>query len=146
MVVVTATSAGERAGCLVGFATQCSIHPPRYAVWISRKNHTFPVADAAEVLAVHFLGRDQLELAELFGGATGDEVDKFAHCRWEAGPGGVPLLRDCARRFVGRVLERFPTEDHVGFLLQPTRVESGAAWVGQLGFQVARRIDPGHEA
>ena len=28
----------------MGFATQCSIGPPRFAVWISRKNHTFRVA------------------------------------------------------------------------------------------------------
>ena len=30
--VVTAADGDERAGCLVGFATQCSIEPPRFAV------------------------------------------------------------------------------------------------------------------
>ncbi len=28
MFVVTAAAAGEQSGCLVGFATQCSIDPP----------------------------------------------------------------------------------------------------------------------
>ena len=145
MMVVTAAMPGARAGCLVGFATQCSIGPPRFAVWISRKNHTFRVARDAPVLAVHFLSKDDGALAELFGGQTGDEVDKFSRCRWREGPHGVPVLDDCARWFVGDVLEQFPTEDHVGFLLAPLRVGAGP-WSGQLGFQSAQAISPGHEA
>ena len=145
MMVVTAAADGRRAGCLVGFATQCSIDPPRFAVWISRKNHTFRVAEQAETLAVHFLARDDRDLAALFGGETGDEVDKFARCRWREGPGGVPVLEDCARWFAGHVIERIPTEDHVGFLLEPVRTGS-RPWSGQLGFQSARSISPGHEA
>ena len=145
MMVVTASAAGERAGCLVGFATQCSINPPRFAVWISRKNHTFRIAEQATTLAVHFLSTDDRELATLFGGETGDEVDKFARCTWRDGPGGAPVLEGCARWFAGEVIERIPTEDHVGFLLQPVRSESGP-WSGQLGFQSAQTISPGHEA
>lgn len=145
MMIVTAAAGTERAGCLVGFATQCSIDPPRFAVWISRKNHTFRVARDAGVLAVHFLSEADRALAELFGGSTGDQVDKFARCRWRDGPQGVPVLDDCARWFAGEVIERLPTEDHVGFLLAPLSVEAGA-WTGQLGFQAARSIIPGHEA
>ena len=145
MMVVTAAAHTERAGCLVGFATQCSIDPPRFAVWISRKNHTLRVARDARVLAVHFLSVGDVPLAELFGGETGDEVDKFARCQWRDGPQGVPVLEDCRRWFAGEVIEQFPTEDHVGFLLAPMTVESGP-WAGQLGFQTARAISPGHEA
>ena len=145
MLVVTAAAAGERAGCLVGFATQCSIDPPRFAVWIYRKNHTFRVAEQAGTLAVHFLSADDGELAALFGGETGDEVDKFARCRWREGPGGAPVLEGCARWFTGEVIERIPTDDHVGFLLTPLSVHCGP-WSGQLGFQSARSISPGHEA
>ena len=148
MMVVTAVAAdGERSGCLVGFATQCSIHPPRFAVWISRKNHTFGVAERAAVLAVHFLSTADQSLAELFGGATDDEVDKFTRCRWRDGPDGVPVLEDCTRWFAGRVLELMPTGDHVGFLLEPVVASgSGGPWPGQLGFQSAETISPGHDA
>jgi flavin reductase (DIM6/NTAB) family NADH-FMN oxidoreductase RutF len=145
MLVVTAASADERAGCLVGFATQCSIHPPRYAVWISRKNHTVRVAEGAKVLAVHFLSTEDGDLAALFGGETGDDVDKFARCRWREGQGGAPVLEDCARWFAGEVVERIPTDDHVGFVLAPVETHS-RPWSGQLGFQAARSISPGHEA
>ena len=145
MMIVTAAARGERAGCLVGFATQCSIDPPRFAAWISRQNHTFRIASEADVLAVHFLSTADRALAELFGGTTGDDVDKFSRCRWRDGPGGVPVLDDCERWFAGEVVERFPTEDHVGFLLVPIAVGSGP-WAGQLGFQTARAISPGHDA
>ncbi len=145
MMIVTAVAGGERAGCLVGFATQCSIDPPRFAVWLSRQNHTFGVAMQAGVLAVHFPSTAEMALAEIFGGTTGDEVDKFSRCRWREGPEGVPVLVDCVRWFAGEVIEHFPTEDHVGFLLLPIAAESGP-WPGQLGFQTARSISPGHEA
>jgi flavin reductase (DIM6/NTAB) family NADH-FMN oxidoreductase RutF len=34
--VVTATDGEQRSGCLVGFASQSGIDPPRFMVWISR--------------------------------------------------------------------------------------------------------------
>ena len=144
-MIVTAAAGGQKAGCLVGFATQCSIQPPLFAVWLSRKNHTFRVAQQADVLTVHFPSSDEAALATLFGGETGDEVDKFAQCRWREGSDHAPVLEDCVRWFTGRVVERIPTEDHVGFLLQPLEAGSGP-WAGQLGFQSARHISPGHEA
>src|SRR5436309_11032282 len=80
MLIVTTAAGGERSGCLVGFHTQCSIDPPRWAVWISKENRTYRVAQGATTLAVHFPSVDDRELAELFGEETGDEVDKFAAC------------------------------------------------------------------
>src|SRR5579884_2212650 len=92
LFIVTATADAEHSGCLVGFASQVSIHPQRFLVCISVKNHTFPVARQAEVLVVHFVPEQAEELALLFGGETGDEVDKFARCQWRAGPDGAPVL------------------------------------------------------
>ena len=65
MVVVTTAAGSELAGCLVGFATQCSIDPPRFLVCISKQNRTYRVARGAELLAVHFLPADATDLAEL---------------------------------------------------------------------------------
>ncbi|WP_217251355.1 flavin reductase family protein [Streptomyces sp. AC602_WCS936] len=119
MCVVTAAAGGERAGCLVGFSCQCSLDPVRYAVWLSEVNRTFRVAHSADVLAVHLLARDQHGTAELFGGRTGDEVDKFRRVRWRTGHGGAVVLEDAEAWFVGRVVERVPGGDHVGFVLDP---------------------------
>ncbi|MER8225045.1 flavin reductase family protein [Streptomyces sp. NPDC094143] len=148
MYVVTAAAGGERAGCLVGFASQCSLKPVRFVVWLSELNHTFRVARDAEVLAVHLLTREQHGLAELFGGRTGDETDKLEGVRLREAYGGAPVLEDAPAWFVGRILTRVGGGDHIGFVLDPVE------WGGRkppketeeplLRLSDALTIDPGH--
>ena len=145
MFIATVVAGEERAGCLIGFATQSSIHPPRFLAGISDKNRTFRVARGAETMAIHLVPEDATELAELFGGETGDEVDKFARCSWRPGPDGVPLLDGCPNRFAGRILERIDFGDHMGIVLEPIFAEADEE-SAQLGFHRAKRIEPGHEA
>src|SRR4051794_28934179 len=95
MFVVTAFDGQERDGCLVGFATQCSIHPPRFLVCLSNKNRTTRIAVKSRRLVVHSLRADQHAFAELFGGETGDEVDKLAQVAWHEGADGVPVVAGC---------------------------------------------------
>jgi flavin reductase (DIM6/NTAB) family NADH-FMN oxidoreductase RutF len=144
MMIVTTTSGGERAGCLVGFGSQVSIDPKRFLVGLSNRNRTYRVAREADTLVVHVVPEEARELAELFGGETGDEVDKFARCAWRPGPGGAPVLDGCPSWFAGRVLERIDFGDHVGFVLEPVAVERGPAGE-ELTLRRARTIEPGHE-
>ncbi len=144
MLIVTAAAGGERSGCIVGFASQTSIDPPRFLVCLSRNNRTYRVARRAAALAVHFVPADAPALAELFGGQTGDDVDKFARCAWHEGPEGLPVLDDCGNWFAGRVLQTFDLGDHVGFLLDP--IDAHAQPGPQFPFHRAKRIDPGHPA
>ncbi|MEV5760891.1 flavin reductase family protein [Streptomyces tendae] len=149
MCVVTAAVHGERAGCLVGFSSQCSIRPVRYVVWISDVNRTFRVARSADVLAVHLLARDQRGTAELFGGLTGDDVDKFRRVRWREAYGGAAVLVDVEAWFVGRVVERTAGGDHVGFVLEPVEWGGREGAAGQaagplLRLADARTVRPGH--
>ena len=145
MFIVTACAGGERAGCLVGFATQASIDPPRFLVCLSHNNRSYRIAIQAELLAVHFVPAQAQDLVELFGGETGDEVDKFERCAWRPGPGATPLLDACPNRFVGRVLERTDGGDHDAFLLEPELAERGTD-AEEFSFHRAKRIEPGHEA
>jgi flavin reductase (DIM6/NTAB) family NADH-FMN oxidoreductase RutF len=144
LFIVTAAADGERSGCLVGFASQVSIDPPRFLVCVSLKNHTFGVAERAEVLVVHFVPEQAEDLAVLFGGQTGDEVDKFARCEWREGPGGAPVLSALDDWFAGRILERYDLGDHHGFLLDPIAGEAHRSGES-LTFRRAKWIDPGHE-
>ena len=145
MFIVTVAAGGERAGCLIGFATQCSIDPPRFLVCLSDKNRTFRVAGEAVSMVVHMVPSHADDLAQLFGGETGDEVDKFARCGWRPGPEGSPVLDGCPNWFAARIVERFPAGDHHGFLLAPFEAHSQR---GERPFEFhrARRIEPGHEA
>jgi flavin reductase (DIM6/NTAB) family NADH-FMN oxidoreductase RutF len=145
MFIVTAAGGGDRAGCLVGFTSQCSIDPERFVVFLSDKNRTFRVAQQASVLVVHLVPEGADALAELFGSETGDEVDKFGRCSWTPGPEGTPVLDDCGNWFAGRILDQFDVGDHRAFLLEPLRgdEEQGEA---ALTFREVKSIEPGHEA
>lgn len=148
MCVVTAATDGDRAGCLVGFASQCSIEPVRYAVWLSKANRTYRVARTADRLAVHLLTREQRGLAELFGGETGDRTDKFAQVPWREEAGGAVVLEEAAAWFVGKVVQRVEGGDHLGFVLEPEawgeREETEGAKLLRLSDAVS--ISPGHPA
>ena len=146
MFIVTALSAdGERSGCLIGFATQSSIHPPRFVACISKKNRTFDVVTRADHIVVHFLGLGQRDLAELFGGETGDEVDKFELCKWTEGPHGIPVLDGVPGWFAGPVLDRFDFGDHLGLLVEPAFARDLGGTLN-LGFQTVKSMEPGHPA
>ncbi len=146
MFVVTVFDGHERDGCLVGFATQCSIDPPRFLVCLSVKNRTTRIARNARTLVVHALRKDQRELAELFGGTTGDDVDKFASVEWHEGPDGVPVLDGCDW-FAGSTLVRYDDlGDHEGFVLDIIEARDAAGTGEQLGFQAVKDVDAGHPA
>jgi flavin reductase (DIM6/NTAB) family NADH-FMN oxidoreductase RutF len=145
MFIVTARAGEEPLGCLVGFATQSSIDPSRFIVCLSHRNRTFRRGRDAGVLAVHCVPADARALAELFGGRTGDEVNKFERCAWHEGPEGVPILDGCPNWFAGRVLWRRDAGDHDAFLLEPIAAEAGSPG-GEFTFHRAKRIEPGHEA
>jgi flavin reductase (DIM6/NTAB) family NADH-FMN oxidoreductase RutF len=146
MFVVTTRVDDESAGCLVGFTSQTSIHPPRFLVGLSKRNRTYRVAKNAGHLAVHLIERGHRDLARLFGGETGDHVDKFARCSWHAGPHGLPILDDAAGFFVGSVLSRFDLGDHVGHLLEPVGGSAPDRFEQLVTFSDVRDLDPGHDA
>lgn len=146
MFVVTARADDGPAGCLVGFTTQASIDPPRFLVGISKANHTFTAAEAATHLAVHLLAREDLELARWFGGQTGDEVDKFAECRWHAGPAETPILDAAAAWFVGVILDRLDLGDHVGYLLNPIAGQAPDEPRPWVSLTDVADLKPGHDA
>jgi flavin reductase (DIM6/NTAB) family NADH-FMN oxidoreductase RutF len=135
----------DRSGCLIGFATQCSISPPRLLACLSKENHTHRSAAGASVAAVHRLAASDRDLAELFGEQTGDEIDKFARCEWTEGPGGVPLLTRSPAVLVGDIEQRLDLGDHEGLLLRPVQVWQRED-VPPLMFSAVRDLDAGHPA
>ncbi len=145
LFIVTASDGRRREGCVIGFATQSSFDPPRFLACLSRENRTYRLALGVGALAVHLVPRSQAALVELFGGETGDEIDKFERCGWHEGPRGVPILDDCPNWFVGRILDRLPAGDHVAVLLDPIAAGSGSDQT-QFDFHRAKGFTPGHEA
>jgi flavin reductase (DIM6/NTAB) family NADH-FMN oxidoreductase RutF len=146
MIVVTAALEDDRDGCLVGFHSQCSIAPERYAVWLSKANRTYRLALLAEHLVVHLLGSGDADLAELFGASTGDEVDKFASCAWHRDERGAVIVDRLRHRFVGRrhaVIDA--GTDHVCFVLEPLEA-TGDGPSEPLRLSAVGDLTPGHAA
>lgn len=146
MVVVTTALDGEAAGCLVGFHSQSSIEPRRYAVWLSKANRTYRVASQATHLAVHALSEGDQDLAVLFGTRTGDDVDKLARCAWRPGPAGVPLLSRCPSVVVLRRLTLLDEGgDHVCVVGEPVDARSAGRF-RPLRLSAVSGLRPGHAA
>ena len=145
MLVVTMRAGAERSGCLVGFHAQCSIDPLQYEVWISKANHSFRLALAAEVFVLHLLDEGDRALATLFGETTGDAIDKFSRCTWHEGTDGAPVLDECATRVLARPVG-FHDEggDHVGFVLEPFEVDTPSKRLRPLRYSAIADLEAGH--
>ena len=97
-----------------------------------------------DLLAVHVLDSDDGPWPRC---SEARQVTRWtsSRARWSVGPGGFPLLEECSRRFVGRILDRLDFGDHTGFLLDPFEVKAdddGPA----LGRSQVVGLEPGHEA
>lgn len=145
LVIVTTAAEDEPAGCVVGFHCQSSIEPERYAVWLSKANHTYRVGLRAEYFAVHFLRESDRELARHFGTQSEIDVDKFADIGWSPGPGGVPLVDGLPHRLTMRrsmILD--DGGDHVCVTGEVVDVDGGDGFV-PLRLSVAADWEPGRE-
>lgn len=146
LIVVTAETGGERAGCLVGFHAQSSIEPQRYCVWLSKANHTYRVASRSTHLGIHFLTSDDLSVAERFGTLTGDATDKFAGLPVSVGPHGVPVLDHCPNRVVARRVALLDEGgDHVCVVTQPIATHTSGRFLPLL-LSDAQHLQPGHDS
>jgi flavin reductase (DIM6/NTAB) family NADH-FMN oxidoreductase RutF len=145
LLVVTTANSKTRGGCLVGFATQCSVDPLLLLVCISQKNRTCRVADGATGLAIHGISKAERDLAELFGGETGDEVDKFERCEWRSGPLGLPILARAPGWIAATIEGRMDAGDHIAHLVRPTAAELRRPF-DPLPTRSGTEIEPGHDA
>jgi flavin reductase (DIM6/NTAB) family NADH-FMN oxidoreductase RutF len=144
-VVTTTSASGEPSGCVVGFITQCSIAPPRLLVCISKVNHTYFASESSDAVAVHLIGRDQIQLASLFAEESGDTVDKFSQCAWHYGITGSPVLSECAAWLETVIISRTSVGDHEALLVRPVAGGPGT-YQSVLTIQGAPKFRPGHPA
>ena len=144
MFIVTARAGDERLGCLVGFATQTSIDPPRFAVCLSHRNRTYRRGHDADVLGVHCVPADARRWPSCSAARPGTRSTSSRAATGTTGPRACPILDACVNWFVGRVLHRIAAGDHDLFLLEPVAASAGDQ--DEFTFHRAKRIEPGHEA
>jgi flavin reductase (DIM6/NTAB) family NADH-FMN oxidoreductase RutF len=109
-VVVVTAPGRPPAGFTATSFTSVSLNPPLVSFCIANNASAWPAIAAAELIAVHVLGREQEHVARTF--ATRG-IDRLArHGFWRPGPGGVPLLDGALARLIGRVTQRVVAGDH----------------------------------
>lgn len=145
VVIVTARAGDEVDACLVGFHSQCSIDPLRYAVWLSAANHTTRIARDASALRVHWIAEDRRDLAEIAGGQSLDRnPDKMTQLRWRDAGDGTALLDDANGSIAGTVVRSHDDGDHVCFVIKP--FDASPATEPVLRFTDVHGIVAGHDA
>ena len=117
----------------------------RYCVWISKANHTYGVILRATHFAIHFLTDHDHDLADLFGGTTGDNTDKFAQVDTTLGVGDTPTIDRCSNRIIAhRVGLIDEGGDHVCVVGEP--VDASYAPFVPLRMSAVGDVSPGHAA
>lgn len=113
--VTVVTTRGEQGdvGLTANSFNSVSLDPPMVLWSLGKQASSLPAFKAARHFAVHILSENQQELSNRF--ATRG-IDKFADIEVRRGPDEVPLLNDCAARFVCRTEYQYEGGDHIIFV------------------------------
>ena len=113
VTIVTTRHAGKNVGLTANSFNSVSLDPPLVLWSLAKKSSNIEAFKNVDAFAVHILGADQVDLSNRF--AT-PGIDKFEGIDVETGRMDVPLLRDCAARFVCQTAYRYDGGDHVIFV------------------------------
>ena len=109
-VVTTLQPDGTPRGFTANSFTSLSLDPPLVLVCIAKTAHSAATFTTAPQFAVNILAQDQKAVSGLFASKT---ADKFAHCGWHAGPGGLPLITGAMAQFTCAREQIVDAGDHV---------------------------------
>jgi flavin reductase (DIM6/NTAB) family NADH-FMN oxidoreductase RutF len=127
-VITTCDMAGRPVGLTANSFAAVSLDPPLVAWSLAARARSVPAFLASGRFAIHVLDATQEALSQGFAAAV---EDRFAGIDWEAGSGGLPLLRDCLARFDCTAHQVIAVGNHVLFLglVQRFRYREGAQLV-----------------
>lgn len=120
-IVTVATPTGPL-GMTVNSFTSVSLEPAMLLWCPAKASGRHAPMLAAKQFALHILTCEQEELAHGFS----THGDVFDLCDWQAGAGGLPLIQDCAARFICTTEKRISAGDHSILLARITQAESSA--------------------
>jgi len=121
VTVVTAVGPdGARVGVTANSFNSVSLDPPMILWSLAKTSRSLAAFEQATYWAVHILAADQETLSNHFARSA---ANKFIGLDVEAGPGGVPLLKDCASRLQCKTAFKYEGGDHVIFVGEVLRFD-----------------------
>lgn len=131
VTIVTAAEHGRRSGFTATAVCSVAAEPPHLLVCANREMETAATIVASGHFAVNLLGRDDVALADRFGGRTGVEGDaRFADRRWTILASGAPVLPEAVAVFDCAVADRLSVATHdviIGRVIAVRSAAHGAA-------------------
>lgn len=112
-VVTTKGTDGSDTGLTANSFNSVSLDPPMVLWSLSRASLNLEPFTVARYFAIHVLSSEQKEISRRF--ATRG-VDKFSNLELERGPDDIPLLEDCAARFICETTYHYEGGDHIIFV------------------------------
>jgi acyl-CoA synthetase (AMP-forming)/AMP-acid ligase II/flavin reductase (DIM6/NTAB) family NADH-FMN oxidoreductase RutF len=121
--VTVVTTKGED-GCDIGLTANSfnsvSLDPPMVLWSLARSSLSINAFLAARHFAVHVLSSEQQEISQRFARRG---IDKFSSLELERGPDNIPLLSECAARFICETTYHYEGGDHIIFVGTVRRFE-----------------------
>lgn len=116
-VAIVGVRQGEELGGLTAaWVTRVSLEPALLLVSIGHTRRTYDLIREARQFTISLVADNQLEAARLFGLQSRREVDKWAQVEYDLLGEGIPVLANCAARFLCEVRDVFTTGDHDCFV------------------------------
>ena len=112
-IVTTRGPDGADAGLTANSFSSVSLKPPMVLWSLAKTSSSIGAFHDAAHFAVHVLSAEQEALSVRF--AT-KGTDRFGGTTVDRGPDGIPMLPDCAARFICRTAHRHEGGDHVIFV------------------------------
>ncbi|GAB4061698.1 flavin reductase family protein [Uliginosibacterium sediminicola] len=112
-VVTTLDAAGQPCGLTVNSFNAVSLEPPLVVWSLSAQASLREAFEHCAFYAVNVLSAEQQDVSQRF---ASKQADRFAGLEWDAGIGGVPLLRNCCAHFQLRNTQRHEGGDHLMFI------------------------------
>jgi len=122
LFVVTTQDGDRRNGLTVNWLTQVSFRPPLVAMAIAKACQNAPMIRSAGTVAIHFLSKDSVKLAERFVTPTRRMPEKFAGLDVSEGITGAPILEEAIGVLEASLLHHLETVgDHDVYVFEIVR-------------------------
>ncbi len=112
-IVTTNNKAFGDVGLTANSFNSVSLDPPMVLWSLAKSAGSLQAFQETDHFAVHILSADQQELSNRFAKRG---VDKFAGVSVVRGPSQIPLIQDCAARFVCETAYQYDGGDHIIFV------------------------------
>ncbi len=120
VTIVTVATPDGPLGMTVNSFTSVSLEPPMLLWCPARDSDRHDAMLAADQFALHILTRSQEDLAQGFS----ERGDAFDLCPWHEGTNGLPLIENCAARFICSTKQRIEAGDHSILLARIRQAET----------------------